>query len=741
MVAAKALKYALKRSQYDQRDVLPAWINARLDELDSEIRDLSRNYIPSPSLSAEIKGRKAEQRTLFEERQSILRPHEDRAENWRKGALALEKALKRLPRLETDRDRIQALVDAGLPAMTVGMSDAEARLVREAAWFLTIASPEQDIEAQIEQEPAKTEHALPKVVIGLPSTVDIDDAANDVIARAKAGQFDTLDEHYLNRAGQRLSLVTGFDALLCLPLLHRIEKFPFQVNTARQVLRTMRGRALLCDEVGLGKTVEAGLVLKEYVVRGLARKVLVLTPPALVSQWADEMRDKFGISFVTHSDSEFRSAGEDGWKNLDLVIASLSTAKSRANSAVIHEIPYDMVIVDEAHHLRNRETVNWKFVNGIKTKYLLLLTATPAQNNLDELFNLITLLSPGRLKTITGFRREFVDKKDPRMPRNPTKLQELMMDVMIRNTRSQVSIALPPRKAFTVRVELTDIERELYGGVTALVRNTAGNGAERRMIGQTLLTEVGSSGQAVASTLSRMRIHHPELKAEMERLGRLAVQASDSSKQTALVGALKESREKALIFTQYRETQKAIVETLERAAISTACFDGSMNADEKDRQVNLFAGEARALVSTDVGSEGRNLQFCHTIVNYDLPWNPMRIEQRVGRVHRIGQTEPVKILNLAARNTVEDYILEVLDSKINMFELVIGEIGEILGNLGKDQEFDDIVYDLWSSASSDEEVKQAFENLGDQLVEARRVYSETKEYDAALFGNEFEAQE
>jgi SNF2 family DNA or RNA helicase len=531
--------------------------------------------------------------------------------------------------------------------------------------------------------------------------------------------------------------------LLCLPLLSHIEQFPFQVNTARQVLRTMRGRALLCDEVGLGKTIEAGLILKEYLLRGLARKVLVLAPPALVSQWSDEMRDKFGISFVTHSDPEFRSSGQEAWKKFDRVIASLSTAKSRGNSSVVQEIPYDIVIVDEAHHLRNRDTVNWKFVNGIRTKYILLLTATPAQNNLDELFNLITLLSPGRLKTITGFRREFVDKKDPRLPRNRTKLQELLMDVMIRNTRSQVNIALPPRKAFTVRIELSPAERKLYDGISAFVRESNGNGkgGERRMIGQTLLTEVGSSGQAVAATLEKMRAHHPALRERIDQLSSLAADTFESSKLTALIAALKESSEKALIFTQYRETQKALVEALGRAGVTTARFDGSMSAVEKDRQVSLFAGDAKTLVSTDVGSEGRNLQFCHTIVNYDLPWNPMRIEQRVGRVHRIGQTETVKILNFAARDTVEDYVLQVLDSKINMFELVIGEIGEILGNLAKDQEFDEIVYDLWSSANSTDDVKLAFDKLGDQLLDARRLYSETKEYDEALFGEEFVAEE
>ena len=177
------------------------------------------------------------------------------------------------------------------------------------------------------------------------------------------------------------------------------------------------------------------------------------------------------------------------------------------------------------------------------------------------------------------------------------------------------------------------------------------------------------------------------------------------------------------------------------AGIPAALFNGSLSVAEKDAAIVAFARDRRVLISTDVGSEGRNLQFCHTIVNYDLPWNPMRIEQRVGRVHRIGQTEPVRIFNLAAADTLEGRILEVLDSKINMFELVIGEIGEILGNLEEEREFEDIVLDAWAGAESDEAVGIRFAELGERLVSARQRYLESKAYDEALFGQDFAAEE
>src|SRR4051794_20508915 len=195
-------------------------------------------------------------------------------------------------------------------------------------------------------------------------------------------------------------------------MVRDIEILELQVRTAKTVLRRFRGRALLCDEVGLGKTIEAGLVLSELKVRGLIRSVLILVPPSLIEQWQGEMRQKFRIDLVSHDDPQFRQRGADAWRVFDRVIASIHTAKREPHRSAILARKWDLVIIDEAHHLRNRNTVAWRFASELQKQYMLLLTATPVQNNLDELFNLVTLLEPGLLRTARQFQRQFVDRRD-----------------------------------------------------------------------------------------------------------------------------------------------------------------------------------------------------------------------------------------------------------------------------------------------------------------------------------------
>lgn len=745
-VVERALEKARDQAEDSEHTVAMGWVQLELEEIEGFLRAGKATPGPlSPEAMRELARAKERRRTLRRFVYQSSRHAEENSAQW--GALMrdAEHALRRAPRLEGERERLRVLL-AALEPIEVLLHAADHRTVAAAKRRMAELEELAASEAGPTTAPAGEEVAAqpePSFESYLPaaSEVEFDPEDSRIVARLTKNEFDRIQDYHLNLTAQHLSLVSGFEVLLCLPLLRGVEEYPFQVNTARQVLRTMRGRALLCDEVGLGKTIEAGLILKEYSMRGLARKVLVLTPPALVSQWEEEMQDKFGLDFVTHEDPEFRALGAAAWERFDRVIASLHTAKSAGNSAAIHRLAYDLIIVDEAHHLRNRATVNWKFVNEVKSKYLLLLTATPAQNNLDELFNLITLLSPGQLKTPSAFRREFVERGDPRKPKNRTKLRELLMDVMVRNTRSQVSIALPPRRAFTLRVRLSPGERALYDAVTRFVRSEYHGRSTERFIAHTLQAEVGSSAQALRATLASMVPRDPNRCSALEALCDQAAAVTASAKAEALLKTLSQWSEKVLVFTKYRETQQFVLKALEQAGVPAAAFSGAMSASQKDEQVAAFARDRQVLVSTDVGSEGRNLQFCHTLVNYDLPWNPMKIEQRVGRVHRIGQKEPVHILNLAAHDTVEDYILEVLDSKINMFELVVGEVGEILGNLDEEREFDDLVLDLWVSAESNEAARQAFVRLGDQLVEAQRKYLTSKAYDEALFEEDFTAEE
>ena len=751
----------------------PLWLERDLAECEAFIREASAasGVLLGYEGGRQLAEAKTERRELRRMREDAVRPYRQRAEIWRVLRSGLALALKKSRGLRAQPQDLRALL-AQVEEIGRRLENTDLGTLKEARAAIRRLEARRDAHhpptggaatvsnaagvgtgtaelGPLAPDSAEPDSELLNRYLPPPSDLEFELDDRGVLERFAQRRYDAPEDYRLNQAAVRLSLLSGFEVLLCTPLLQGVEQYAFQINTARQVMRTMRGRALLCDEVGLGKTVEAGLVLKEYAVRGLARTVLILSPPSLVTQWREEMRDKFQVEFTTHDDPEFRRQGPAAWERCERVIASIHTAKSSKHSEVIRRVAYDLIIVDEAHHLRNRSSLSWKFVNQLKSKYLLLLTATPAQNDLDELYNLITLLRPGQLRSPAEFRREFVERNDPRRPRNRTKLRELLMDVMVRNTRSQVSLALPPRHAATLRIALTPAEQALYDGVTRLVRASHARGTDAhvgRAVVQTLQAEAGSSVEAVRATLEAMRRRGlaGDRRAEIDAVLELAGRVETSSKARALVELVNHRlglAEKVIVFSKYLGTQESLARELQRAGLATARFDGTLTPAEKDAEIAAFARDRRILLSTDVGSEGRNLQFCHSIVNSALPWNPMRIEQRVGRVHRIGQTEPVRIFNLAAPGTIEDHILEVLDSKINMFELVVGEVGEILGNLEDEREFEDIVLDLWAGADSDQAARDRFAELGDRLVGAQHRYQGSKAYDETLFGQDFAAAE
>ena len=573
---------------------------------------------------------------------------------------------------------------------------------------------------------------------------------NQAILHALAYQNFANERAYrLRLQSERLSLIQGFEELLALEVI-AVHPFPYQVETARTVLRRFRGRGMLCDEVGLGKTIEAGLVLKEYLLRGLVRKVLILTPPALIEQWREEMASKFLLTdFVTNEDPQFRVLGPQAWSTFDRIIASLSTARRTEHRQAIEKIQYDMVIVDEAHHLKNRASASWRLVNALQKKYILMLTATPVQNNLDELHNLITVLKPGQLKTRREFKRQFVTRGDPRLPQNRGELRALLADVMVRNTRSQVSIHLPHRRAHTIRLQLTPAEQALYDEVSTFVRETlrivestdnqSRKGLNRFTL-QILQREIGSSALAARPTLETLAARDDlptEQRVTLSRLAEQAAQITHLAKTEALLKLLAASDEKAIIFTHFLATLDYLERQIRTAGYDLVVYKGELTLAQKNEAIARFEREAQFLLSTEAAGEGRNLQFCRQMINYDLPWNPMRIEQRVGRIHRIGQEREVEIFNLSAEGTIEDYILDILDRKINMFELVIGEMDMILGKLADERDFEEIVLDVWARAHSKEDLQVEMEKLGEELVKARRSYLETKAYDEALFGQDF----
>lgn len=542
----------------------------------------------------------------------------------------------------------------------------------------------------------------------------------------------------LRECHARLGLAQGFDELLCLPHLRGVDTFWYQVETLRKVLKQFRGRVLLADEVGLGKTIEAGLVLKEYLLRGMVESFLVLTPASLVGQWREELETKFGITCATTHEARLRSDPEGFWSERSL-IASLPVARRSEHASRLLERKFDLVIVDEAHHLRDRSSQSYKLVDALNKRFLLLLSATPVQNDLTELYNILTLLKPGIFKTPKEFRAAHVMPGKPRQPADPQRLRALMRDAMVRNTRAVVALKLPRRHATTIRVDGAQDERAAYQELAAACRQEAADGtAKSRLALQHLLGAAGSSPAAVAVAVKRFAERNsdsPDWHAIAHRWERIG----NGGKETELLTLLRRNPdEKKLVFVHYRETLDHLADMLHREDVAFARFDGSLSGPEKDGAIKQFRAEVPVLLCTESGGEGRNIQFCNTLINFDVPWNPMAIEQRIGRIDRIGQQREVFVFNLVTRGTLEEQILHLLDEKISMFELVVGEVGAILGSLDEDHDFAELMLDAWLQVTETGR-DEAVAALGRRLLEARDQHEDAKTLDESLFGEDFEA--
>ncbi len=418
-----------------------------------------------------------------------------------------------------------------------------------------------------------------------------------------AAGFVSPELYQLRLQAEHAVLVAGFDELICLDAID-FTPFDYQIRAAQIMLRRFRGRGMFCDEVGLGKTIEAGLVLKEYRLRNVAQRILILTPAALVEQWREEMVSKFGLGdFISSADPDFRTFGTTAWEQYPRVIASIATARRADHRAQISQIPYDLVIIDEAHHLKNRASRTWKLVNELQRKYILLLTATPVENDLDELYNLITLLKPGQLSTPKEFRKQFVVSGDPRLPKNRGQLRELLGDVMVRHTRSQVNLKLPPRQAYTIRLALSPEEATFYEAVSSVVRaalspilspkasaldtteesESEGLRQADRFALLTLQREIGSSAAAACSTLQTIaaRQNNPKMHDRLLSLAAEAKNITTWAKAEALEKLLLTlfkavPGEKVLIFTHFRRTLDLLAERLQNLGVSQVVYHGEI---------------------------------------------------------------------------------------------------------------------------------------------------------------------
>jgi SNF2 family DNA or RNA helicase len=559
--------------------------------------------------------------------------------------------------------------------------------------------------------------------------------SDTALSALKAGLYDPLNFYEARLDLFNLSVMADYDQLICLPTLTAIDKYWYQIETARKVLGQLGGRALLADEVGLGKTIEAGLIIAEYLARGMVQSMLVLTPASLVSQWQSELSDKFNIATITTDNRDLQQPIDEFWTNNPRIIASLNTAKSAKHYPHVTSRTWDLVVVDEAHHLKNRTTLNWKLVNALNKRFILMLTATPVQNSLIELFNLLTLLKPGLLQTEAAFKKEYVDSRNGRVPKNPEKLRSLMREVMVRNTRALVDVKLPKRFATTITVTPAAGEEKLYQDLSEYLRSSEDK--LDRLSRTNLLMRAGSSPGALADSLKQLTKRLPD--EELKSLARRAAQVKQVEKAKVLVEMLSKSSQKTLVFTTHKATSTYLAQTLQAANIPFAEFTGGMSLKQKDEAIATFRDNVSVLIASETGGEGRNIQFANAIVNYDLPWNPMKIEQRIGRIHRIGQTQDVFIFNFCLKGSIEEYILRILHDKINMFELVVGEIETILGNVDDEFDFSEIVMDIWLKHQVKPELDTAFDQLADNLLKAKNQYQQIQELDEQIFGEDFEA--
>jgi superfamily II DNA or RNA helicase len=577
----------------------------------------------------------------------------------------------------------------------------------------------------------------------------------------------------------------------------RVEPTLHQVYIAHLVTQKLQPRMILADEVGLGKTIEAGLIIKELRARGLIERVLIIVPASLQPQWQQELRSKFNEEFDIIDGSALKFLGRDGqnpWAKRANVITSLQFARNAQRSEKLIEAGWDLVIFDEAHYVRRRfegrsklvTTLAYRLADELKELVdgLLLLTATPMQLHPMELYSLIELVEPGLypsfeaydrrrrdlprlndlMRALKGWRAltpaqreealrkhaellsELIGQGDPARALDDDQARERVMDklverhplagVLVRNRKAEVG-GFTSRTASRVLVEPSAEELELYWDVTDYIRHVYNRAMRDKnpVVGFVMVTYqkiLTSSSYAIRQSLmrranklrgelaeaKRVRMSQDsleelraaeEMSAALEDVERAAIadlleweigrledlvqrlgriRDSKARELLTLVTKLLEERpdEKILVFTQFVETQEFLAGVLEAAGYQVARFNGRMNLEEKEAAVARFRREAQIMISTEAGGEGRNFQFCHVMVNYDLPWNPMRVEQRIGRLDRIGQKRPVFIYNLALAETIEERVLDVLEHRIGLFEESVGSLDPILGDVEKDIE-------------------------------------------------------
>jgi superfamily II DNA or RNA helicase len=587
------------------------------------------------------------------------------------------------------------------------------------------------------------------------AVVQVEEAAVGPIA----ARVPTLNTIVHRAAAARVQEALATEVLLA-PVRSSVTPLPHQLYALERALEKGRVRHLFADEVGLGKTIEAGLVIRELKLRGLAKRILVVAPKGLTPQWQAEMQLHFGETFRIADPGDFdavaRWSDDDNvWRAADQLICPLDSVKPLARRrgwsweriAVYNQrrfedlitAGWDLVVIDEAHRLGGStdQVARYKLGAALAdaTPNLLLLSATPHSGKSDQFLRLMQLLDreafPGEDCVNPDRVRPYVVRTEKRLAID-NEGQPLFKP---RQTRL-VTVDWAPRH---------DAQRQLYEAVTDYVRHGYNQAlkSKQRHIGFLMVLMqrlVTSSTAAIAATLGRRlqaledtpvqlslvpdidvadiadmdgQSQLDELvdwpgwrseKAEVATLLQLADQAlggTDAKVEALLEHIYRIQQEeddpdlKVLIFTEFVPTQAMLAMQLRERGFEVANLNGQMSVEERVAAQKAFAGSARVLISTDAGGEGLNLQFAHVMFNYDMPWNPMRIEQRIGRVDRIGQKHIVRATNFVLGETVEHRVREVLEAKLEAIaeEFGINKAADVMDSIEAEAMFDGLYID------------------------------------------------
>ena len=591
----------------------------------------------------------------------------------------------------------------------------------------------------------------------------------------------------------------------------KVDLNPHQVDAALFAMRSpLSSGALMADEVGLGKTIEAGLVLAQYWAER-KRHILLIVPAALRTQWRAEMKEKFFIDSILMESSNFNKLKKEGkWNPFDtenqIVICSYQFASRKAEE--LKSVPWDLVIIDEAHRLRNvyktSNVTGRKLKDALVGRKKLLLTATPLQNNLMELYGLVSIIDNHVFGDSKTFREMYVSVTNAEL-RNHN-LKERLGGFCKRTLRKQVTeyVRYTQRHAILQEYTPTVEEEKLYNLISDYLQTDklyALPQGQRTLITMVLRKLLASSSFAIAGTLNSLiaRLNDllqgveseldlddydtydeindenddydenendtEELKRsrldilkELEQLksfSELASSITINAKGDNLIFALTQGfnkieelggNKKAVIFTESRRTQEYLFNLLSNNGYegkivflngtnnddiskeiynkwknrhqNDGAISGSRQADMKSAVVEEFKNNACILIGTEAASEGINLQFCSLVVNYDLPWNPQRIEQRIGRCHRYGQKNDVVVINFLNKSNAADCrVYELLDQKFKLFQGVFGSSDEVLGSIESGVDFEKRIAGIYQTCKTAEEIQFEFDDLQAELSE------------------------